>query len=438
MKILYLIHLIRFFLPVAVLTGLWTSFWNVRSFKPSPLPSPAGSGEGEGVTFLAGFGGVVSGVFIYALASQFKIFAQVETFLYALNLFFVILTGVFSGGTIVSRANILLSSGRSSSRLFIGSFTALSVVQFLKLISSEIFSSISVINTDLALNCLSLIAGVIFVIWTASLSSFLSRRVTKKILFVLLAVLFLNLTLNWGVEIILKMMRFGVLQNSGLLLALVAKYKYFSPMAIYLYIAVLGLLLGFCLIQKRKGAKDDLVLTPVEKRKELHRTDVNRRWFLGSFISVFFLLSIFMYYDLYATAPLKFSTPLLVKPDSQGLIRLNLDEFIDGKLRRFGWMTEDGRLVRFFAINRSPDSKDVTVVLDTCLMCKFTAYIQKKNHVICRACNARIFIPSIGRFGGCNPIPLAHRIEAGEILVLSEDLRKEASYFPQVHPKGGV
>ena len=99
----------------------------------------------------------------------------------------------------------------------------------------------------------------------------------------------------------------------------------------------------------------------------------------------------------------------------------------------YAYIADDGHRVRFFLINRY-DEKHVKigVVYDACMICGDAGYIQKGNEVICIACNVRIFVPSIGKAGGCNPIPLLHGEENGEIVISASELEKGAQYFSEV------
>jgi YHS domain-containing protein len=59
-------------------------------------------------------------------------------------------------------------------------------------------------------------------------------------------------------------------------------------------------------------------------------------------------------------------------------------------------------------------------------------YLQNNNEIICIACNVRMFKPTIGKEGGCNPIPLKHAIEGDSIVITARDLDSGARYFSEV------
>jgi uncharacterized membrane protein len=99
----------------------------------------------------------------------------------------------------------------------------------------------------------------------------------------------------------------------------------------------------------------------------------------------------------------------------------------DGNLHRFSF-TQDGTTVRFIVI-RKPDGK-LAAALDACQLCGPLGYYQQGGNVICKNCAAVIYIPSIGQPGGCNPIPISSRVEAGELILSASELVGGQSQFP--------
>lgn len=157
------------------------------------------------------------------------------------------------------------------------------------------------------------------------------------------------------------------------------------------------------------------------------------RWFKGALTCVGVIFAVCLYYDLYASRPVKITPPTMMTPDAAGVIKIGIDQVKDGGLHRYAMVTDDGHVVRFFLINRSlGQGNKIGVVYDACMLCGDMGYIQEKNEVICIACNVRIFRPSIGKAGGCNPIPLVHSIEGNKVVLSVEELDKGAKYFSEV------
>ena len=90
----------------------------------------------------------------------------------------------------------------------------------------------------------------------------------------------------------------------------------------------------------------------------------------------------------------------------------------DGRLHRFAWVAEDGKLVRFFVINRYPEKLSLAAVFDACLLCGDQGYAQQADQVVCSACGVHLFTPSIGKPGGCNPVPIEGWQVDGDVLAI--------------------
>ncbi len=75
----------------------------------------------------------------------------------------------------------------------------------------------------------------------------------------------------------------------------------------------------------------------------------------------------------------------------------------DGKLHKYLYK-QGGKEVRFFVL-MTPDGK-LTVDLDACAICKPDGYGQTEGTVICYYCKTLIPLDTVGKPGGCNPVPV--------------------------------
>jgi hypothetical protein len=78
-------------------------------------------------------------------------------------------------------------------------------------------------------------------------------------------------------------------------------------------------------------------------------------------------------------------------------------ELEDGKLHKFVFKKEGGE-ARFFVL-MTPAGK-LSVDLDACSICKPDGYGQAEGTVICFYCKTLIPLETVGKPGGCNPVPL--------------------------------
>ena len=90
----------------------------------------------------------------------------------------------------------------------------------------------------------------------------------------------------------------------------------------------------------------------------------------------------------------------------------------DRRAHFFETETASGR-ARFFALRVGDETR---VCLDACEICGDIGYFEQGGAMVCRNCMSPIVVNSIGRAGGCNPIPVASREAAGRIVVTAADL----------------
>ncbi|HEX3131305.1 MAG TPA: Fe-S-containing protein [Thermoanaerobaculia bacterium] len=110
-----------------------------------------------------------------------------------------------------------------------------------------------------------------------------------------------------------------------------------------------------------------------------------------------------------------------------GAVRIPLATFKDMRLQRFQ-VTVEGQPVRFIAVPVD-DKGDIATAFDSCLICGPRGYYQEGTTVTCLHCGSAIYPPSIGQSGGCNPVPLKSRVEAGQLVLAANDLASGANLF---------
>jgi high-affinity iron transporter len=110
------------------------------------------------------------------------------------------------------------------------------------------------------------------------------------------------------------------------------------------------------------------------------------------------------------------ATPLT---PSGGEVTLDAAPLADGRLHFYETPVTGGS-VRFFAVKVGDQ---VQTCLDACEICGDKGYYEQGSSIVCRNCSAPIVRASLGRTGGCNPIPLAHRsLATGAIAIGEKDL----------------
>jgi uncharacterized membrane protein len=194
---------------------------------------------------------------------------------------------------------------------------------------------------------------------------------------------------------------------------------------LYAQMAIWG---GLALIQAaRAKLTSPTGANPALVRKA--RADLRAQFFLGLLVLGSFAVFFFSITALKAYAergPL-IAEPLTVTANKEGLIELDLAVVGDGRLHRRQFQASDGTYVRFIVIRKS--ERAYGVGLDACDICGATGYYQRGDQVICKLCDVVMNKVTIGFPGGCNPVPLAFKIESGKLIVEASSLEKEKRRF---------
>ena len=86
----------------------------------------------------------------------------------------------------------------------------------------------------------------------------------------------------------------------------------------------------------------------------------------------------------------------------------------DGKLHKY-LFKQGEREARFFVL-LSPTG-ELTVDLDACAICKPDGYGQAEGSVICYYCKTLIPLETVGKPGGCNPVPIAFSVKGESVVI---------------------
>lgn len=290
-----------------------------------------------------------------------------------------------------------------------------------------------VINTDLLLNLAATVVAFGWVIFCAVLLLMMVRQL-PRCRGPLLVALTLLLILPISGDVFLLLMKLHVVPLTKSLLSYVALVTNGHAWLNY----ICALLLAFTALcylwpwsQSRRVASH--TSEAIAKRKALAEYRNVRRILFLSLLALVVVAAVQFYWDKVASQPPQLSEALPVTLSSDGLVHIPVEQVRDGKLHRFVWIADDGKAVRFFIINRYPDRLRLSVVFDACLLCGDQGYVMEGNQVICVACAVHIFIPSIGKAGGCNPIPLENwQSDDNELIIPRASLAAGVNYFTTV------
>jgi high-affinity iron transporter len=197
---------------------------------------------------------------------------------------------------------------------------------------------------------------------------------------------------------------------------------------VFFFVVILGVAALAVLREWFAASKpgDDGGLNPAEKRRRDWEFRKQRRWSFAAAllcIAVILMFTTEFVYARTAAAP-----PAATRLEAvDGRVEIPVSELADSNLHFF---TADskGTLLRFLVIRKG--NGDFAVALDGCEICGWSGYRQEGQNVICRNCGAAIYVPSIGQSGGCNPVGVKARVDAGKISI---DLTALAESAATVH-----
>jgi uncharacterized membrane protein/YHS domain-containing protein len=420
MMLAYLVNFIHDFIPLSLVAGMLIV-----------LVPPDGGKKPYRSLVIAIACGALAGFIIHPVALRHEMATATRTVLHGTALAAAMLCAALI--TFTSNHNRRWDTVRLGAALFFTATLALdSAYSFSVFIAEKAITASSVLNTEVILNVGGILAGFALTSFMVPLTVHMSERNGRRAVTGILLFVSALLVSHWSADLLLGMMRLEMIELTSTRVSIVAKSGKYSALFPYLDLLMAALLsLAYFMKRPKVTAAELDGMEPALRRKARSVVMLEMRWFRGAFASLLLVLTLFLYHDLYASRPPKISKPVNMTPDASGMIKVKIEELGDGNLHRYAYVTDDGHVVRFFMINRS-GGKKIGVVYDACMLCGDMGYLQEKNEVICIACNVRIFIPSIGKAGGCNPIPLPHLIDGGYVSVSALELDKGAKYFSEV------
>ena len=196
----------------------------------------------------------------------------------------------------------------------------------------------------------------------------------------------------------------------------------------FFFVAIVALCLFLIIVQRfRAGGSEPSTegLSQPERRKALAEQRRERFWKTAASAVGALIIVLISAEFIYSRAAQAISPPEPVSV-ANGEVRIPNAALADHKLHRYV-VRAGGADVRFIVIQDA--SGDVHAGLDACQICGTQGYYQDGANVICRHCAAAVYIPSIGREGGCNPIRIDYRVGEGALVVSESTLAAAAQYF---------
>lgn len=403
---IYFVHFFSVFLPLAFLSAV---------FIPKITPKSA-------ITCI-----VVGSVFAYIANFIAVLELQNDNLFFITNiLLYVILLLLFIAYFIPKTRQIPLLFDAIFAFLIFGFFVRYLYMSVdFKIFAIGFLESVSIISFGLVI--LALIATcVVF---------FLVKSMQKSKLALLLGIIIFAILLNaLTADILYALVRKGVLDSGESLIRYIGRsiyYAFLNPYVCVAFVLVLGLCSLFAIPRNvKKNALFD-----IDYRKNLGVKNYIKSTFFINICVAFVSCGILLYYDLYASKPISIDKATILERPQDDIFSFDVKLLSDNRLHRFAYISDEGKEIRFFLLNKFEDRTSPAVAFDACALCGDMGYIKKGGELICIACNVRIFLPSVGKFGGCNPIPLPFINEGGFVKIKLDDVLSGANFFSKIVSK---
>lgn len=113
-------------------------------------------------------------------------------------------------------------------------------------------------------------------------------------------------------------------------------------------------------------------------------------------------------------------------------------DLMDGRLHKFSLYEgrADGEDIPLMAVLR-PDGK-LSVTLDACEVCPPDGYAQSGDSLVCLYCGTPITLQTLGRRGGCNPVPIDALVTDRDVRLDESEVREKWKALIEGKTKGEV
>lgn len=155
-------------------------------------------------------------------------------------------------------------------------------------------------------------------------------------------------------------------------------------------------------------------LGPAVRRKYLWNTRSQRRYGVVFLATIGAIVFVAAYYRLYANQPLR-RTPAERLEATGGRLTIAIQRFAPEEFHRYVYADGEGHDIRFLVFK--DEAGRIRAAYDACVLCGTKGYLKRGKELICLACGAAIYAPTVGRSGGCNPVPLPHSMADGTLVV---------------------
>ncbi|MDQ2924738.1 MAG: Fe-S-containing protein [Acidobacteriota bacterium] len=225
------------------------------------------------------------------------------------------------------------------------------------------------------------------------------------------------------------------LSENGILPSSTTEMRYIGPIVrndIFFFVTMLALA-GLMVLFEYKRRTPMVIAanaTPADRRKAEWSARREKLWMNAvvsiSFLFIFLSTAEFIYAK--SSTALSAATPVTLIGSQ---VTVPASDINDAKLHRYAVHIDgaDGKTTEVrFLLFRKPDGNIVTVA-DACHICGPVGFYMGPQGITCKMCSSPLVASSMGQPGGCNPIPMKSRIEAGQVIIAKADLEPFVQIF---------
>jgi high-affinity iron transporter len=286
-----------------------------------------------------------------------------------------------------------------------------------------ILSAVSLNSTELLsflgtlLGVLAAIAfGVMFVKGSVRINLQKFFRITTAILFLVAAQLVIS-----GLH---ELSESGVIASSKREMAII------GPIVSndwFFFVTICALAALMILFEAKRREPVPTAASPAERRKAAWSARRERMWMISVLTFSFIFIALITAEFVYAKSVSNLS-PATEVSFTNGSVSISLAQVADGDLHRFQ-ASANGTAIRFW-LYKKPDGT-VATVFDACEICGSVGFYKGPNGVVCKNCSAPINSQTVGKPGGCNPVPLKATQTADAVIIQEADVATGGRMFAQ-------
>ena len=298
-------------------------------------------------------------------------------------------------------------------------------IEFMNVLERLLFQS-NMFNTSVLWDGLGVFVGLLLSIVLTIAVVRNSKRATSSAILIYFSILIILSLVRQATVSLQAFMLDGIIPMNQSLFSILIALINGQTIIQYVTFALGFLFVPFVVFGKNRHVIPSDISGHAEQRKHRMSQKIEIRWiavFAFILVAVYFLQGAQAYQEREKQVNLASAKAVSAKG---GQIIIPLKDISDKDLKRFSYQGKENK-VTFLAVSKG--SGVYGVALDACQICGPAGFYQDKKNVICIKCQSVVNRSTVGFPGGCNPIPLEHKIENGKLIIDEKVLVQNEKIF---------